>query len=41
LFEVQNDACRAEVLGTVPRVAVEAASPFGWTGDVDQRRDVT
>jgi len=31
LFERQDPAYRARVLGTAPRVAVEAASPFGWT----------
>jgi transketolase len=30
LFDRQDAAYRAEVLGTAPRVAVEAASPFGW-----------
>ncbi|HUO48549.1 MAG TPA: transketolase C-terminal domain-containing protein, partial [Acidimicrobiales bacterium] len=31
LFAAQDDAYRAAVLGTgVPRLAVEAASPFGW-----------
>ena len=31
LFEQQDPAYRAQVLGDAPRVAVEAASPFGWT----------
>ena len=31
LFERQGPGYRASVLGTAPRVAVEAASPFGWT----------
>lgn len=31
LFECQDPAYRSAVLGTAPRVAVEAASPFGWT----------
>jgi len=31
LFERQSAAYRAEVLGPAPRLAVEAASPFGWT----------
>lgn len=31
LFEAQSLAYRAKVLGTAPRIAVEAASPFGWT----------
>jgi transketolase len=30
LFEAQSEDYRKEVLGTVPRVAVEAAGPFGW-----------
>jgi transketolase len=39
LFETQDDGYRAQVLGRAPRVAVEAASPFGWTDYVDDRRD--
>jgi transketolase len=30
LFDAEPDAYRNEVLGTAPRVAVEAASEFGW-----------
>ncbi|MBJ7534049.1 transketolase [Rhodomicrobium vannielii ATCC 17100] len=30
LFEAQPEAYRAEVLGTAPRVAIEAAGRFGW-----------
>jgi len=30
LFDAQPDDYRAEVLGTAPRVSVEAASVFGW-----------
>jgi transketolase len=30
LFDEQDAAYRAGVLGTAPRIAVEAASPFGW-----------
>jgi transketolase len=30
LFEAQSEDYRKEVLGTVPRVAVEAGGPFGW-----------
>jgi transketolase len=30
LFEQQDDAYRKSVLGSAPRVAVEAALPFGW-----------
>ena len=37
LFERQEAAYRAGVLGTAPRLAVEAASPFGWTRCVGVR----
>ena len=30
LFEEQDNAYRAKVLGTLPRVGIEAAAPFGW-----------
>jgi transketolase len=30
LFDAQQAAYRAAVLGSAPRVAIEAASPFGW-----------
>jgi transketolase len=30
LFDRQDEAYRGAVLGAAPRVAVEAASPFGW-----------
>ncbi len=40
LFERQDAAYRASVLGTAPRVAVEAASPFGWTRYVASEADV-
>ncbi len=30
LFEAQDETYRAEVLGGAPRVAIEAAGPFGW-----------
>jgi transketolase len=30
LFDQQDDAYRAAVLGAAPRIAIEAASPFGW-----------
>jgi transketolase len=40
LFEVQDETYRVQVLGTVPRIAVEAASPFGWTRYVASERDV-
>jgi len=31
LFDAQPYNHRADVLGTAPRLAIEAASPFGWT----------
>jgi transketolase len=40
LFEQQDDAYRASVLGTAPRLAIEAASPFGWTRYVARESDV-
>jgi transketolase len=40
LFERQDPAYRAAVLGDAPRIAVEAASPFGWTRYVDSEADV-
>jgi transketolase len=40
LFEAQPDSWRDRVLGTAPRIAVEAASPFGWTRYVAHERDV-
>ena len=40
LFERQDPAYRAAVLGSAPRVAVEAASPFGWTRYVASEADV-
>ena len=40
LFEEQEDGYRAAVLGTAPRVAVEAAAPFGWTRYVAREADV-
>ncbi len=40
LFERQGPGYRAAVLGTAPRVAVEAASPFGWTRYVASEADV-
>jgi transketolase len=30
LFEAQDEAYRRQVLGAAPRIAVEAAIPFGW-----------
>ena len=40
LFEDQDDAYRAAVLGEAPRVAVEAAGAFGWTRYLDRESDV-
>jgi transketolase len=40
LFEQQDPAYRAEVLGRAPRLAVEAASPLGWTRYVASEHDV-
>jgi transketolase len=40
LFERQDPAYRARVLGAAPRVAVEAAVPFGWTRYVAREDDV-
>ena len=40
LFERQDPAYRTSVLGRVPRVAVEAASAFGWTRYVAAESDV-
>lgn len=36
LFDAQPETYREEVLGTAPRIAVEAASAFGWTRYVDR-----
>jgi transketolase len=40
LFERQGTTYRAHVLGDVPRIAIEAASPFGWTRYVASEDDV-
>jgi transketolase len=40
LFEQQDRAWRMRVLGNAPRLAVEAASPYGWTRYVDSEDDV-
>ncbi|OOY24526.1 transketolase [Thioclava sediminum] len=40
LFDAQSEEYRAEVLGTAPRIAVEAASAFGWTRYVAREADV-
>jgi transketolase len=31
LFSLQDDEYRQEVLGTRPRISIEAASTFGWS----------
>ncbi|WP_240504195.1 transketolase C-terminal domain-containing protein [Thioclava sp. JM3] len=40
LFDAEPEEYRAEVLGAAPRVAVEAASAFGWTRYVAREADV-
>lgn len=40
LFDAQPAAYRHEVLGTAPRIAVEAAGKFGWTRYVASEDDV-
>ncbi|RJL16505.1 transketolase [Paracoccus siganidrum] len=40
LFDAQSDAYRDEVLGTAPRIAIEAAGKFGWTRHVASEEDV-
>ncbi|WP_405403665.1 transketolase [Paracoccus sp. Ld10] len=40
LFEAQSADYRAQVLGTAPRIAVEAAGKFGWTRYVASEDDV-
>jgi transketolase len=40
LFDAQPRAYRDEVLGTAPRIAVEAAGKFGWTRYVASEADV-
>lgn len=40
LFDAQERAYRDEVLGTAPRIAVEAASAFGWTRYVSTEENV-
>ena len=39
LFERQDETYRAKVLGTAPRIAVEAASSWGWTRYVASEAD--
>ncbi len=40
LFDAQDAAYRAAVLGSAPRIAIEAASPFGWARYVASEDDV-
>jgi transketolase len=40
LFDAQPAGYRHEVLGTAPRIAVEAAGKFGWTRYVASEDDV-
>ena len=40
LFERQDETYRSQVLGTAPVIAVEAASPWGWTRYVASESDV-
>ncbi|TVQ34774.1 MAG: transketolase [Geminicoccaceae bacterium] len=40
LFDAEDEAYRAHVLGTAPRLAIEAAMPFGWTRYVASEADV-
>ncbi len=40
LFERQETTYREQVLGKAPRIAIEAASPFGWTRYVASEDDV-
>ncbi|MCX8100280.1 MAG: transketolase [Geminicoccaceae bacterium] len=40
LFDAQEPAYRMAVLGTAPRIAIEAASPFGWARYVGSEDDV-
>lgn len=41
LFDAQDERYRQVVLGTAPRLAIEAASPYGWSRYVaDERTDV-
>ena len=39
-FDAQPEAYRAAVLGDAPRLAIEAASPFGWARYVGSEANV-
>lgn len=40
LFDTQSESYRDEVLGSAPRIAIEAAAKFGWTRYVASEADV-
>ena len=40
LFDGQDQTYREQVLGRAPRIAIEAASKFGWTRYVQSEDDV-
>ncbi|KAG1647381.1 Transketolase [Nymphon striatum] len=40
LFEQQSEEYQNEVLGTAPRIAIEAASKFGWSQFVASKDDI-
>jgi len=40
LFDLQPEDYRRQVLGSAPRLAIEAAVPFGWTRYVESEADV-
>lgn len=40
LFDAQDPTYRSAVLGSAPRIAIEAAVPFGWTRYVASEEDV-
>ena len=40
LFEHQSEEYQHAVLGTAPRLAIEAASPFGWHKWIGDNGDI-
>ena len=40
LFQSETKSYRDDVLGSAPRLAIEAAGKFGWTRYVDSEDDV-
>jgi transketolase len=40
LFDRQDESYRSEVLGSAPRLAIEAASPYGWARYVGDEGNV-